>query len=355
MRTGVAGLIRTHRIARLAVVGLAVLASRAARGQESDPRSPLAQAAQALARRSIETSFRLMNRPFEPFRLIGNVYYVGASDVSSFLITTPEGHILIDSGFAATVPLIRDGVRKLGFRFEDIRILLNSHAHVDHAGGHALLKRLTGARIVMSAADARLLAQGGRGDFLPVSEEVLAYEPAQADRIIGDGDHVTLGGVTLTAHLTPGHTQGCTTWTMVVEEAGKNHDVVFYGSTTLLPGVRLVGNPKYPGMAEDFARTFRVLKALPCDVFLGPHGSQFGLREKARRLAAGEKPNPFIDPAGYRAFLAQSEQVVAQRMERERRGSGSRHESGQGDGESRPPAGPPASAASRSQPEGREP
>src|SRR5205807_10156241 len=129
------------------------------------------QAAQTFAKKQIENSFRTMNRPIEPFRVIGNLSYVGASDVSSFLIATPEGHILIDSGFAATVPLIREGVRKLGFRFEDIRVLLNSHAHVDHAGGHALVKRLTGARIVMSEADARLLARGGRGDFLPLGEE----------------------------------------------------------------------------------------------------------------------------------------------------------------------------------------
>ena len=194
----------------------------------------------------IERSLKSMNRPFEPFRVIGNIHYVGASDVSSFLITTRDGHILIDSGFEATVPAIREGVRKLGYRFEDIKILLNSHAHLDHAGGHALLKRLTHAQIVMSEADAALLSRGGKGDFPPVSERIMAYEPAQADRIIRDGDQVSLGGVTLTAHLTPGHTKGCTTWTMAVEDDGKRYDVVFYGSTTILPGVHLVDNPKYP-------------------------------------------------------------------------------------------------------------
>src|SRR5262249_28929126 len=169
-----AGMMPSKRIVALAIVLVGDLTSRAVWGQEPGTRSPLEQAAQALARRSIESSFRMMNRPFEPFRLIGNIYYVGAADISSFLITTPEGHFLIDSGFEATVPLIRDGVRKLGFRFEDIRILLNSHAHIDHAGGHALVKRLTAARIVMSAADARLLAQGGRGDVLPVSADVIS-------------------------------------------------------------------------------------------------------------------------------------------------------------------------------------
>ncbi len=295
------------------VAGLA--AAHVGSGQE--PRPNLNQIARDLATKQIENGFRSMNRPVAPFRVIGNIYYVGARDVSSFLITTPEGHILIDSGFKETVPLIREGVRKIGFQFEDIKILLNSHAHIDHAGGHALLKKWTGARIVMSAADADLLAQGGKGDFLPVGDEVVSYEPAKADRIIRDGDQVTLGGVTLTAHLTPGHTKGCTTWTMTVAEGGKRYDVVIFGGTTILPGVRLVGNPKYPGIAEDFAMTFRVLKSLPCDVFLAPHGSMFGLGEKARRLAAEATPNPFIDPAGYRAFIAQAEQVFLQRLKQQ--------------------------------------
>ena len=163
-----------------------------------------------------------------------------------------------------------------------------------------------------------MLARGGKGDFPPVSERIMAYEPAQADRIIHDGDKVRLGGVTLTAHLTPGHTKGCTTWTMVVEDGGKQYNVVFYGSTTILPGVRLVDNPKYPQIVDDFTSTFKVLGSLPCDVFLAPHGSMFGLREKARRQGLGELPNPFIDPHGYRSFLARSEQGFRQQLTRER-------------------------------------
>jgi len=174
---------------------------------------------------------------------------------------------------------------------------------------------------MISEAEAGLLSKGGRGDFLPVRDEVVGYEPLKADRIIQDGEQVVLGGCTLTAHLTPGHTKGCTTWTMTVEEDGKQYDVVVFGSTTLLPGVRLVDNPKYPRIADDFAQTFRVLKSLPCDVFLAPHGSMFGLREKARRRAAGEKPNPFIDPEGYRAFIARSEEGFQQQLQRERRGT----------------------------------
>ncbi|MGP0068603.1 MAG: metallo-beta-lactamase, partial [Isosphaeraceae bacterium] len=192
---------------------IGVLTVCVASGQE--PGNRLEEAARDFARRQIENAFRSMNRPFPPFRIIGNLNYVGASDVASYLVATPEGLILINSGFEDTVPMIREAVRKLGFRFEEIKVLLNSHAHIDQAGGHALLKRQTGAQIVMSRADAELLANGGKGDFLPVREDVVDYPPARADRIVGDGDRVTLGGVTLTAHLTPGHTKGCTTWTMV--------------------------------------------------------------------------------------------------------------------------------------------
>lgn len=259
-----------------------------------------------------------MNRPVEPFRVIGNLYFVGASDVSSFLLTTPDGHVLIDSGFEETVPLIRTSIRALGFRFEDVKILLNSHAHIDHAGGHALLKELTGARIFMSEADGALLAAGGKGDFLPLGDGFVSYRGARSDRTLRDKDRVSLGGVRLTARLTPGHTKGCTTWTTTVEDGGKRYDVVFYGSTTLVPGVRVTGNPNYPGMADDFAATFRLLKSLPCDVFLAPHAAMFGRDAKARRLSAGETPNPFIDPAGYRSFVDHSEQVFVQQLRRER-------------------------------------
>jgi len=310
-------MMHPKRIAYVVLVLTESLVAHRAHGQNSGP--DLGQSARSVAEAQIKRSLQFMNRPFEPFRLIGSIHYVGASDVSSFLITPPAGHVLIDTGFETTVPMIRDHVRQLGFRFEDIKILLNSHAHLDHAGGHALLKRLTGALIIMSQADAALLSQGGRGDFVPVSDKVMAYEPAKADRIIVDGEPVSLGGVTLTAHLTPGHTKGCTTWTMVVEEKGKRYDVVVFGGTTILPGVQLIHNPKYPSIVDDFTQTFRTLKSLPCDVFLAPHGSMFHLSEKARRRAAGETPNPFIDPEGYRTFITRSEEGFLRQSERERR------------------------------------
>ena len=244
------------------------------------------------------------NQRVRAFRIIGNIYYVGASEVSSFLITTPNGHILLDSGFAETVPLIVDGVKQLGFKMEDVKVLINSHAHYDHAAGLAQLKRLTGAQLMLSEADAALVANGGKGDLQ--WGDTLTYEPAKADRILQDKEKVEVGGITMTARLTPGHTRGCTTWLMKVTEDGKTYDVVFVGSTTA-PGYKLVDNPKYPNVASDYEYTFRLMRSLPCDVFLGPHGSFFNLKEKAERLGRGEKPNPFIEPVSYRDFLDRTE------------------------------------------------
>ena len=244
------------------------------------------------------------NQPVKPFRIIGNIYYVGASEVSSFLITTPQGHILLDSGFAQTVPLIVEGIKQLGFKLEDVKILINSHAHYDHAGGLAELKRLTGAQLMLSEADASLVGNGGKGDFQ--WGDTLTYEPAKADRILQDKDRVELGGVTMIARLTPGHTKGCTTWLMKVTEDGRTYEVVFVGSTTA-PGYKLVDNPKYPNIVSDYEYTFRLLRSLPCDVFLGPHGSFFSLKKKAEQLARGKKPNPFIDGKSYRDYLDRTE------------------------------------------------
>jgi metallo-beta-lactamase class B len=256
------------------------------------------------------------NRPVEPFRIIGNIYYVGASDVTSFLITTSEGHVVIDGGFMDTAPMIAGNIQKLGFKLKDVKILLNSHAHFDHAGGLAELKDLTGARFLASSEDAALIAAGGHGDFH--FHDSLTYKPARADQIIQDGGAVRLGDVMLTAHLTPGHTKGCTTWTMTVKDGGKSYDVVFIGSTTINPGVKLLGEPDYKNIAEDYARTFRVLKSLHCDIFLGPHASFFSMDAKRQRLKQGAGLNPFIDPDGYREFVARTEQAYLSQLKEER-------------------------------------
>lgn len=263
---------------------------------------------------------RSWNQPVESFRIAGNLYYVGASDITSYLITTPQGHILIDGGFVETVPLIRDSVKKLGFRLEDVKFLLNNHAHYDHAAGLAELKKLTGAKLVVAEGDAPLLAAGGRGDF--AFGDRFLFPPVQADRTIRDGDTVSLGGVTLTARVTPGHTKGCTTWTMQVKDGARALDVVFAGSVSVNPGVTLAVNPKYPAIAEDYARTFEVLKALPCDLFLSSHGSFFDLLGKAERLRnrrTPETPNPFIDPKGYRTYLARMEERFRTQLAEEKK------------------------------------
>ena len=267
---------------------------------------PIATNAQA------DAESRSWNQPVKPFRIIGNIYYVGASDVTSYLIVTPKGHILLDSGFVETVPQIQQNIAQLGFKLADVKILINSHAHYDHAGGLAKLKQLTGARLIASAADARLLAAGGKGDF--AFGDKFTYPPVKADRLVGDWDEITLGGVKLVAHLTPGHTKGSTTWTTKVQDGGKEYNVVFAGSTSA-PGYKLVDNEKYPTIAEEYLLTFWHLRALPCDVFLAPHGMFFSLKEKSKLLAEGKQPNPFIDPEGYKNYLEESEAEFRKKLD----------------------------------------
>jgi metallo-beta-lactamase class B len=258
---------------------------------------------------------RSWNQPVKPFRIVGNIYYVGASDLTSFLITTPKGHILLDGGFAETVPQIKENIKSLGFRIADVKVLINSHAHSDHAGGLAALKGLTKAKLYASRDDAVLLANGGRND--PNFGDDFAFTPVQADKILSDGgDTIKLGGIILTAHLTPGHTKGCTTWTMKVSESGKSYSVVFVGSTSA-PGYKLIDNARYPHIAEDFERTFRLLKKLPCDVFLGSHGRFFGLPEKIRLFTENPKRNPFIDSEGYGNYLKQSEENFREQLKKQ--------------------------------------
>lgn len=254
--------------------------------------------------------FRSWNQPVPPFRIVGNVHYVGASDIASYLITTPEGHILLEGGFAETAPLIDRSVQALGFKVEDIKFLLTSHAHLDHAGGLAELKRLTGAQLIATAPEAEGLARGGKGDFQ--WGDTLPFPPVTADRIVADGETVALGGVVLTAHVTPGHTKGCTTWTMRAVDGDRTYDVVFMASLTT-PGYDLVHNAQYPGIGADILRSCTLLRALPCDVFLAPHGFVFDLTGKRARLDTG--PNPFVDPDRYRKEIDKAEQQVRRRLE----------------------------------------
>lgn len=235
---------------------------------------------------------RAWNQPVEPFRIVGNVYYVGAVEVTSFLITTPQGHILLDGGFPETAPEIERNVEKLGFRLHDVKLLLSSHAHYDHAGGLAELKRVTGAKVYAGAGDVALLARGGADD--PQFGDKYPFPPVAVDHALHDGERITLGGTTIVAHATPGHTRGCTTYSL--HTAG--HDVVFVGSPTAPEGYRLVGNPAYPDAVADYRRQFAVLESLPCDVLLAAHGGFFHLTEK-------RKTHRFVDRNEYRQFVAE--------------------------------------------------
>ena len=255
---------------------------------------------------------------FEPFpahRVVGDVYYVGSKDLASFLITTPEGHILINSGFERTVPLIRKSVESLGYKMTDIKVLLASHAHSDHVAGHALMRELTGAKVYVMKGDDAVIASGGAGQYLYAANR---WKPCPVDRVLEDGDEVTLGGVTLVAHRTPGHTRGCTTWTWRARVGGKSYDVVVIGSPNVNPGYRLVDNKDYPEIADDFAKTFRVLKSLPCDVFLGAHGGYYGMVEKYARAQKKGEANPFVDPEGYRAYVDQKEKEFRAKLAEQR-------------------------------------
>jgi metallo-beta-lactamase class B len=244
--------------------------------------------------------------PIAPFHIAGNLYYVGGKDLASYLIVTPRGDILINANFAGSVGMIRASVERLGFKFKDIKILLISHAHADHDSGSAQLIRETGAKYWVMDGDVDVVESGGAKDFAYAKD---TYEAAKVDRILHDGDAVRLGGTVLIAHKTAGHTRGCTTWTMQVKEAGRPLDVVIVCSWYVNPGWRLVDKPgrpaSYPGIAEDYRRMFATLKALPCDIFLGAHGSYFGMLAKLDRLEAGAGENVWIDPAGYRAALAE--------------------------------------------------
>ncbi|MES2596495.1 MAG: subclass B3 metallo-beta-lactamase [Verrucomicrobiota bacterium] len=248
--------------------------------------------------------------PFPPHKIAGNLYYVGSQDLASYLITTPEGHILINSSLEESVPLIRDAVTKLGFKWTDVKILLISHAHDDHCGGSALILKETGAKYFVMETDADAIEAGGI-KRTRLSASYMSFAPAKVDRRLKDGEKVILGGSTLVARLTPGHTPGCTTWTMKVD--GLN--AVIIGSPNVNPGTVLVDSKTYPAIADDYKTCFRVLKELPVDLFLGAHGSYYDLQAKHKQLvAAPTGPNPFIDKAGYAAYVADREKAFLKEL-----------------------------------------
>ncbi len=253
---------------------------------------------------------------FPPFRIAGNLYYVGSEDLAAYLITTPQGDILINSNLESSPAQIKNSVEAVGFHFSDIKILLISHGHYDHCAGSAQVKKMTGAKYYVMDADVPVVESGGGNDFHYAHDKSMHFPPAHIDRVLHDGDTVRLGDTVLTAHLTAGHTKGTTTWTMDENEAGKTLHVVIVGSPNVNPGYKLVGNTTYPHIVDDYRREFKVLKALPCDIFLGAHGGYFGLKDKYERFNRGDK-NAFIDAEGYRSYIADREQAFEAELKRQ--------------------------------------
>ncbi len=261
--------------------------------------------AEELFRRNVGTNEQ-QTKQFPPHKIIGNIYYVGTESLASFLITTPQGHILVNTTYERTVPVLRDSVEKLGFKFSDIKIVLGSHAHGDHQEGDALVKEQTGAQVMAMAEDVPALqAMRPGGKAHPI------------DRVLHDGDSVALGGTTLIAHLTPGHTRGCTTWSLKAAEGGKTYDVVIIGSMGVNAGTALVNNRQVPGIAEEYQRGFKVMHSLAADVPLGSHPAMYNLAEKYPKIGKGT--NPFIDPQGYKTEVDIEEGAFKMKLEEQQK------------------------------------
>ena len=255
-------------------------------------------------------------KPFPPFKVIGNIYWVGTWDLSTYLITTPQGNILINTGFVDTVPQIKEGIEKLGFKFSDTKIIMATHGHIDHVAGVAELKRQTHAKVIVSEQDAVLLEDGGKSDFRFGDGEHTQFEPVKVDQRLKNGDKVTLGGVEITAHHHPGHTKGATSYTLTVKEGGKDYRVIIANMPGINPGVKVSGMPKYPNIASDYQRSFHDMKEMQIDVFLASHAAQFKMHEKYKPGDAYD-PNRFVDPKGFRAELDRLEKLYRDQLAQE--------------------------------------
>ena len=258
-------------------------------------------------------------KPFPPFRMVGNIYWVGSYDLATYLITTPAGHILINTGVGDTAKQIKASVEQLGFKLSDTKILTSTHGHFDHVAGMAELKRLTGAQLVVSEADKELLESGGKADFRFGETPGARFEPVKVDRTLKNGDTISLGGTVLTAHHHPGHTKGATSFTVNVQDAQKTYRVIIANMGTINPGVKVSGMPTYPGITKDYAGTFIAQKDMKIDIWLSSHAAQFRMHQKYK---PGDPYNPdrFVDPAGYLAEVNRLEQAYLDQLARERAG-----------------------------------
>lgn len=257
-----------------------------------------------------------MNSPHAPFKLTDEIYYVGTKDVTAFAIDTGAGLIVTDGGFEQTAPQIIANLKTLGFDIKNVKILLNSHGHVDHAGGLAPLKAASGATFYAARGDAAVLESGGAADFA-LGGGKLQFPAIKPDIVFDDGAKIKLGKVELTEHVTAGHTRGCSSWTMTAHIGGKPANVLFICSLTVLPMYSLVTKPSYPGIADDFKKSIATLRAQPCEVFLSSHARFFTLEDKYKKVQAGTK-DAFIDPAGCKAFIDGAEKNVNAKIAKER-------------------------------------
>ena len=257
------------------------------------------------------------DEPAEPARIVGPIYFVGTKGLGSFLITGSEGHIVLYTGMPGSGEMIEKSIIKLGFKPKDVKIILTCHAHCDHVGGHAYLKKATGAKIAMMREEVELFESGGKLDFQYGDYKAFAFEPCKVDTVFRDEDQITLGDITLRALLTPGHTKGSTTYVMNVVDDGKTYKVVFPDGTTINPGYRVARNPSYKGIEEDYRRTFRTLEKLKPDIWLAPHNEFYGLDAKLSR-AAKEGIKAWVDPEGYRKWVAAKKEIFDTITDKER-------------------------------------
>lgn len=267
----------------------------------------------------LETASRALHweEPTEPVKIVGPLYFVGTRGLSSWLFATPDGHVLLNTGMPSSGPLIADSIRKLGFKPEDVKIILNGHAHSDHAGAFAYMKKLTGAQIAILEPDVQAIEDGGKDDFFYGADwQVMGFPPVHVDRVLRDGDTVRLGDVVLTAYATPGHTRGSTTWVTTLGDAGKAYTVVFPDGIGFNPGYSLASKPSYPGIGDDYRRSLARLELLKPDIWAGHHTEYFDLAGKRER-ARSEGVKAWVDPEGYRRFVAGKRRAFEDQVDHE--------------------------------------
>jgi metallo-beta-lactamase class B len=301
-------------LAACAIGCLALAAAPAAaqpRKDEPDRAPPLAL---KLARIALK-----WDDPAEPAKLVGPIHFVGTKGLGAFLITGSEGHVLVYTGMPGSGELIEKSITKLKLKPTDVKVILTGHAHIDHAGGHAYLKKATGAKVAMMREEVELYESGGKLDFQYGDYKEFRFDPTKVDTVLRDEDEVKLGDITIKALLTPGHTRGSTTYVTTVSDGGKSYTVVFADGTGVNPGYRVAGtNPSYKEIADDYRRTFRTLEALKPDIWLAPHNEFYGLDAKLRR-AAKDGAAAWVDPEGYKKFVAEQKsrfEAVAKRQQR---------------------------------------